>query len=194
MKTMKRIITILIMLLALPVGALAQPPADPGVLPSSPLWQLDLFFERLQVAIAANPEVKARIKLEHLAERSDELEAEIVAEHAAPAALAQARAEQDASEANAETEKISDVTKRHEVSALAAAATAKHIEVLRRVLAKVPEQAKDAIMRAIERSETKQKVAENTEARAVQEAAEAKVILEDVDAKARLAVAQRKYR
>ena len=136
-----------------------------GIKPSSIFYFLDITSERIGLFFIFNPEKKARKALEYADERLAEVEAE--AEDKDIEAVKTAITNYKSSVAFA-VEKSRDLKEKEKAEALLATitdSTSKHQEVLADVLAKVPDEAKEAIIKAIEASrkgheEALQKIAE----------------------------------
>lgn len=130
------------------------PQADPGVTPDSKLYGLDLAFERLRDLFAFSDVGKVKVALAHAEERLAEAKAMVDKKKADLAGKAAERAADKLSKAldrvesaKAKGKDVTDTARRVEE------ATSRHITVLQGVLEKVPEQAKDAIQRAIDVSQ-----------------------------------------
>ncbi len=148
----KSIITIsfliLVTLFASPVSALAETKA--GIKPGSFFYFFDTTFEKINLFFTFNPEKKAQKAMEYAEEKL--AEAEAMASENKPGAVATAMTnyQDDVSLATNESKTIEDKTKAENLLASIADNTSKHQEVLTEVLNKVPDEAKDAITKAIE--------------------------------------------
>lgn len=146
-----------------PVSASAA--ANAGVKPGSFWYGFDLAFEKINLFFTFNSEGKSRKALEYADERL--AEAEAVAENNNTDAVKTAIANYESNIAFA-AEKAKDVGEKEKAEALLTSIadnTSKHQEILADVLAKVPDEAKEAITKAIEASrkgqeEAMQKIAE----------------------------------
>ncbi|MDP3710630.1 MAG: DUF5667 domain-containing protein [bacterium] len=152
---MKRFSTIILTLLlmvvfSLPVSASAA--ISPGIKPGSFFYFFDTAFEKIGLFFTFNPEKKARKALEYADERLAEVEA--VAGNKNTEAVKTAIINYESNIAFA-AEKAKDVGDKEKAEALLTSIadnTSKHQEVLTDILAKVPDEAKEAITRAIEAS------------------------------------------
>lgn len=124
---------------------------NPGITPDNWLYGLDRAIERLQLVFASTDD-KARIRFEQAQERLSE--AKVMADKGKHD-LAK-RMIEDYVEALNESmrfgEEIANLAKKREFESLIARATQIHLDVLSEVYEKVPEQAKEAIQRAMEQS------------------------------------------
>ena len=147
----------------LPVSASAA--TNAGVKPGSFWYGFDIAFEKINLFFTFNSEVKARKALEYADERL--AEAEAVAENNNTDAVKEAITNYESNIAFA-AEKSKDVSDKEKAEALLTSIadnTSKHQEILADVLNKVPDEAKEAITKAIEASrkgqeEAMQKIAE----------------------------------
>jgi hypothetical protein len=151
---MKKIIIVCLLSFILSiVGVSAQEGLpDPGITPDSFLYGLDRALEALQKALTLAPEAKAKLALRLASERIAEAEK---MERKGKPELASKAAEdygEELNDAMKHGRKISELAKKKEFETLVANATSVHIDVLERVLEKVPEQAKSAIRKAIDNS------------------------------------------
>ncbi|MCX6731394.1 MAG: DUF5667 domain-containing protein [Candidatus Parcubacteria bacterium] len=150
----KSIITIsfliLVILFALPVSASAKTKA--GIKPGSFFYIFDTAFEKIGLFFTFSPEKKAQKAMEYAEEKL--AEAEAMASENKPEAVATAMTnyQDDVSLATNESKTIEDKTKAENLLASIADNTSKHQEVLTEVLNKVPDEAKEAITKAIEAS------------------------------------------
>ncbi|GEM_PF-2228951 len=123
---------------------------EPGITPDSPLYFLDRLFEALMVSLTFDPAKKAELRLRIAEERLAELqvmkqknETEKVVELSIEYAEELEEAEKELEEAEKEGKNVTEVElKLRNV-------TARHIEVLTQVYQEVPEEAKPAILQAI---------------------------------------------
>ena len=130
---------------------------DPGITPDSPFYFFDTLGKNVGMFFAFGPEAKARKAVEYAAER--------LAEARVMAAKNRSREVQQA--ANGYDEFLTVATQNmgkaveqgasDNISEIVAAATAKHLAVLERVMETVPEQAREAIVQAREVSINGQK-------------------------------------
>lgn len=116
---------------------------EPGVVPTSAFYQLDLLAEHIQVALTKNTEAKTNLHLKFAEERlaetkvmlernKDELAQKGLDAYESEVGIAQELAKDD------------EALQQHIIEV-----TSKHIEVLQRILEQVPEQAKPAIEHAL---------------------------------------------
>ena len=130
--------------------ASASAATNAGVKPGSFWYGFDIAFEKINLFFIFNSEGKARKALEYADERL--AEAEAVAENNNTDAVKTAITNYESSIAFA-VEKSKDVSEEEKSEALLTAIadnTSKHQEILADVLTKVPDEAKEAITRAIE--------------------------------------------
>lgn len=152
MKSVAIILCILMLTMA-PVLAQEADLPDAGVKPGSLLYGLDKAFERIELTMARGNAKKAEVHLKHAKERLSEakvLSEEEKAEHVKEALDGY---EEDMGKTVEEIEKAKD--KGQNVSAIVKEVNEsidKHVEVLKLVLEKVPEKAKAAIQRNIDRA------------------------------------------
>ena len=139
--------------------ASASAATNAGVKPGSFWYGFDIAFEKINIFFTFNPEGKARKALRYADERL--AEAEVVAENSNTDAVKTAISNYESNIAFA-AEKSKDVSEKAKAEALLtliADNTSKHQETLTDVLAKVPDEAKEAITRAIEASKKGQEEA-----------------------------------
>lgn len=139
--------------------ASASAATNAGVKPGSFWYSFDLAFEKINLFFTFNSEGKARKALEYADERL--AEAEAVAENNNTDAVKTAISNYKSNIAFA-AEKAKDVEEKEEAESLLtsiADSTSKHQEILNDVLAKVPDEAKEAIVKAIEVSKKGQEEA-----------------------------------
>ena len=139
--------------------ASASAATNAGVKPGSFWYGFDMAFEKINLFFTFNSENKVRKALEYADERL--AEAEAVAQNNNTDAVKTAITNYENNIAFA-TEKSKDVSDKEKAEALLTSIadnTSKHQEILADVLAKVPDEAKEAITRAIEASKKGQKEA-----------------------------------
>ena len=152
---MKKIATILMVMILMPFNVMAQEEnTDPGITPDSIFYGLDKAFEKVQLALAKDEIPKAELHLEFANERV--AEARSMADSDKPEYIPdlaeQYRTNIDAYQVLVETaQDLGQDTS--DVDELVATATSIHIVVLKEVLEMVPEQAKPAINDTISSSE-----------------------------------------
>ncbi len=156
----KSISFVAILILSLAVIVNAEESEDlpaPGILPDSPLYGIKKAFEGLGNAFAFGQKAKAERALKLAKKRM--AEAKAMAEKGKPEFVEKLNeeAEQKLEKAKQHAAKTKD---KEAVLQKVSSARAKHIEVLKRVLEKVPEQAKANLQRVVEKAEAK--VAEQT--------------------------------
>ena len=149
---MKKLTTLSILLISLAfvVPAQASAATSAGVTPGSFFYFFDTTFENISLFFTFDSENKARKALEYADERLAEIEA--VAEEKNPNGVKTAIANYESNIALA-TEKSKEVKDKGQAESLLTSIsdnTAKNQEVLAAVLIKVPEEAREAITRAIE--------------------------------------------
>ena len=69
---MKKLILFLTIMAIMPTGHAIPSEGTTGLMPSSPLWHIDRFFESAHLAITQSPEDKATLKMQHAEERLGE--------------------------------------------------------------------------------------------------------------------------
>ena len=140
-----------------PVSASAKTKA--GTKSGSFFYFFDTAFEKTNLFFTFSAEKKAKKALENAEERL--AEAEESASENKPEAVAEAMEnyQENISLAEMEAKAIKDETKTKDLLSTIASSTSKHQEILTEVLAKVPEQAKEAIQKAIEASKKGQEEA-----------------------------------
>lgn len=144
------IIAALIVSILMPFSVSAAPSA--GIKPSSIFYFLDIASERVSIFFTFSPEKKARKALGYADERL--AEAEAVAGDKNTGAVKTAISNYESNIAFA-AEKSKDIKEKEKAEALLTTisnSTSKHQEVLIDVLSKVPDEAKEAITKAIEAS------------------------------------------
>ena len=148
---MKKLIITLILILmvvfVLPTPASAA--ANAGVKPGSFFYFFDTTFEKLGLFFTFNPEKKAKKALDYAGERLAEIE--VIAGGKNPNVIKTAIANYESNVALA-TEKSKEIKDKEQAEKLLTSIadnTSKHQEILADVLSKVPDEAKEAIMKAI---------------------------------------------
>lgn len=147
----KHLLASLLVLVSLVLSVVADEELpDPGVTPDSMLYGLDRAFERISLALTFDRAAKAEKRLQIASERISELKAMV--DKGKPEFVEKLKEdyEEELNEAESDMEAARALGKN--VTLLAehvANATSKHIAVLERVLDKVPDQAKSAILHAI---------------------------------------------
>ena len=139
----------LVAAIVLTLGASSAIAASNGALPGDPLYGLKRAVERISLAMHRDPAGRAALHLQFAQERLDEVEALLAEGKDAKPTLDALDAELTSAEADA----LHAQALGKDTAALLAhvqAMIAKHVAVLNGVLAKVPDQAKDAIQRAID--------------------------------------------
>lgn len=144
-----------------PVSALAA--TNAGVKPGNFWYSFDIAFEKINLFFTFNSESKAKKALEYANERL--AEAEAVTEDAEAVKTAITNYESNIAFAAEKSKDVGDKEKAEALLTSIADNTSKHQEILADVLAKVPDEAKEAIIKAIEVSrkgqeEAMQKIAE----------------------------------
>lgn len=150
----KHVICIVMILMLLPITAAAQEELpDPGVTPDSPFYGIKRFFENVDLFFTFDSPAKAEKYIRYAGLRLSEAKA---MQERGRRDLAENMLEEYDGNLN-ESRKALKVARKlglrtANVSERVALATSRHLEVLYRVLDKVPEQAKPAILRAINAS------------------------------------------
>lgn len=139
---------ILGILFASPVSVSAETKA--GIKPGSFFYFFDTTFEKINLFFTFNPEKKAQKNLEYADERLAEAEAVAQEKNTDAVKTAVAGYESNIALAAEESSQIKDKGKTEELLNSIADNTSKHQEILAEVLNKVPDEAKDAIIKAIE--------------------------------------------
>ena len=137
----------------------ASTDTDPGIKPGSFLYIFDTTFEKIGLFFTFSPEEKARKALTYADERL--AEAKEVANDNNTKAIEEAMDgyEKEISLATEKSEELKDDKKKEELLNIISENTAKHQESLAVVLDKVPDGAKEAILKAIEVSKRGQEEA-----------------------------------
>lgn len=148
---------ILMALFVSPVSASAETKA--GIKPGSFFYFFDTTFEKIGLFFTFNPQKKAEKALEYADERLAEAEAVAEEKNTDAVKTAVAGYESNIALAAEESSQIKDKGKTEELLNSIAGSTSKHQEILSDVLSKVPEEAKEAIIKAIEASKKGQEEA-----------------------------------
>ena len=159
MKRFSAIILILLLAAVFSLPASVSAATNPGVKPGSFFYFFDTTFEKIGLFFTVNPEQKARKALGYAEERLAEIEA--IAEEKDPDAVKTAIADYENNVALA-AEKSKEIKNKGQAESLLASIednASKNQEVLSAVLIKVPEEAKEAITKAIEASKKGQEEA-----------------------------------
>ena len=162
-KNITRIIVICIfcifstLIFATPVPVLAA--TKPGIKPGNFLYFFDTAFEKINLFFTFSPEKKAQKALEYADERLAEAEALTGEKDTNAVKTAVTGYESSIALAAEESKRIKDKGKAEGLLASIADSTSKHQEILSDVLSKVPDEAKEAIMKAIEASKNGQEEA-----------------------------------
>ena len=148
---------VLMAIFASPVSASAA--AKAGIKPGSFFYFFDTAFEKIGLFFTFNPEKKAQKAMEYAEEKLAEAEAAANENKPEAVATAMANYQNDVSFATNESKTIEDKIKAENLLSIIADNTSKHQEVLAEVLNKVPDEAKEAIIKAIEVSKKGQEEA-----------------------------------
>ena len=145
----------IIMLILLTTSVFAQEEGmkKSGITPDSPLYGLDRAMESLRLALTFNSEKEANLHLEYAEERLAEIQKMIEENKAQYVTKLELARQKSLNKSNEYMEKAKE--KGRDVSELALKvqeATSKHLAILDGLLEKVPEQAREHIQNAIERS------------------------------------------
>ena len=139
----------LVAAIVLTMGAGSAIAASAGAIPGDPLYGLKRAVERVSLAMHRDPAGRAALHLQFAEERLEEVEALIAAHKDLSSTLDALDDELNAAESDALTAQAlgrdADALLAHVQDMIA-----KHLTVLNGVLATVPDQAKDAIQRAID--------------------------------------------
>src|SRR3989344_2770287 len=154
---------LLVVAFSLPVSTLAA--EESGIKPGSFFYGFVTTFEKINLFFTFSPEKKAEKALKYAEKRLAEAEAVAGDENSEAVKTAISGYEKNIALAAQASKKVKDETKAENLFNLIAENTSKHQEVLADVLTKVPEEAKEAITKAIEVSrkgqeEALQKIAE----------------------------------
>lgn len=163
MKRLSTIALILLLVVAFALPASASAATSPGIKPGGFFYFFDTTFEKIGLFFTFGPEKKAKKALEYADERL--AEAEAVTDNAEAVKTAITSYESNIAFAEKKSKDVGDKEKAEALLTSIADNTSKHQEVLTAVLVKVPDEAKEAITRAIEASrkgheEAMQKIAE----------------------------------
>lgn len=163
MKRFSVIALMLLLVVAFSLPASASATTNPGIKPGSFFYFFDTTFEKIGLFFTFSPEKKAEKALEYADERL--AEAEAVTDNAQAVKTAITNYESNIAFAEEKSKDVGDKEKAEALLTSIADNTSKHQEVLTAVLVKVPDEAKEAITRAIEASrkgheEAMQKIAE----------------------------------
>ena len=151
---MKKLLVLLISLVMInSVFAQSEVKLEAGLKPDSPFYFLDKFIEQVQLAFTRDEVKKAQLYLEIASERLEELKELNEEENDEFNEDLEEEFEKDLNIAENLGNDIRELAKKKEFDNLVIQATSHHIEVLEKVLEKVPKKAKDAIKKVIERSE-----------------------------------------
>lgn len=154
----KVVVVVIIVVLTVPTFTWADTSA--GIKPSSLFYFLDIAFEKVNLFFIFNSEKKANRALGYAEERLQEAKEE--AEGNKPKAVEKAMKNYEASISLA-TEESREIKSESEAETLLntiSSNTSKHQEILKDVYNKVPDEAKDAILKAIEVSQKRQEQAD----------------------------------
>jgi len=151
---MKKLIITLILILmvvfVLPTPASAA--ANAGVKPGSFFYFFDTTFEKVNLFFTFNPEKKAKKALEYADERLAEIEVIAGGKNPDTVKTAIANYESNVALATEKSKEIKDKGQAESLFTSIADNTSKYQEILAEVLAKVPDEAKETITKAIEAS------------------------------------------
>jgi len=148
---------ILAVLFVSPISVSAETKA--GIKPGSFFYFFDTTFEKINLFFTFNPEKKAQKNLEYANERLAEAEAVAEEKNTDAVKTAVAGYESNIALATEESSQIKDKGKTEELLNSIADNTSKHQEILAEVLNKVPDEAKEAIIKAMEVSKKGQEEA-----------------------------------
>ena len=148
---------LLVVAFSLPVSTLAA--EESGIKPGSFFYGFVTTFEKINLFFTFSPEKKAEKALKYAEKRLAEAEAVAGDENSEAVKTAISGYEKNIALAAQASKKVKDETKAENLFNLIAENTSKHQEVLADVLTKVPEEAKEAIAKAIEASKKGQEEA-----------------------------------
>ncbi len=153
MKKITVLLSVLLLAIVLVAPVSASADSGAGIKPDSFFYFFDTAFEKINLFFTFNPEKKAEKALGYAEERL--AEAEESASENKPKAVEKAMRgyEEKISLATKESKEIKDTKKEEKLLNTISENAAKHQEILKNVLEKVPAEAKDAIRKAIEISE-----------------------------------------
>jgi len=143
--------------LTIPVFVSAETKA--GLTPASPFYFFDAAFENVSLFFTFNPEKKAQKALKYADERLEEAKESASDNKLKAVEKAMEGYEKVISLATEKSKELKDDKKSEEILKTVSESTAKHQEVLVAVLDKVSDEAKEAILRAIETSKKGQEEA-----------------------------------
>jgi len=124
----------------------------PGITPDSPFYFLDNWGKRIGLFFAFGPEAKARKALEYAAERLAEAQAMAAKNRLKEIKQAADGYDEFVALASQKAAELTETGATANISEMVALATAKHLSVLDRLKDTVPEEAREAIIRAREAS------------------------------------------
>jgi len=154
---MKKLLTsiisfILLFTLIVPVGAQLGLP-DAGITPDSPFYFLDRWGEGIGMAFSFSAKAKTNKALNYSEEKLAEVKAMVEQKKAKQTEKANNRYQHFLEVAEKKSEKVKDKKRNlEEVKERVARATSKHLTVLEEVSSKVPQESKEAIEKAKEKS------------------------------------------
>ncbi|KKU05984.1 MAG: hypothetical protein UX07_C0010G0011 [Parcubacteria group bacterium GW2011_GWA2_45_30] len=152
MKSFSAIILVLLLLVVVSLPFSVSAATSPGIKPGSFFYFFDTAFEKIGLFFTFNPEKKARKALEYADERLAEAEAVAGDDNLEAVKTAVTNYESNMAFAAEKAKDVGDKEKAKALLTSIADNTSKHQEVLTAVLVKVPDEAKEAIIRAIEAS------------------------------------------
>ena len=156
-KFLKILLLINLAIFLAPNFTFAATPA--GLTPNSPFYFLDTLFERVSLAFTFNPEKKATKALLFAEERLAEALTDTSDDNPEVIGTLMTNYQDNVALATEKSKEIKDEKKAEELLNKIADDTTKHQEILTEVLAKVPEIAKEAIIKAFEASKRGQEEA-----------------------------------
>jgi len=145
--------SIILISIVFPAFVIGQGSVDlpkPGLTPDSPFYFFDTAFEKVNLFFTFNPERKAQKALSYANERLAEVEVVANKSKSKAVAIAMANYQEKVSLAKTESKKIKDKEKIEDLLSTIVDNTSKHQEILAELYNKVPEEAKEAIEKAIE--------------------------------------------
>jgi len=165
MKGFSTIVLTLLLVVAFSLPASVSAAEEPGIKPGSFFYGFVTTFEKINLFFTFSQEKKAEKALRYADKRLAEAEAVADEENSNAVKIAIAGYEQNIALATEASKKVKDEIRAENLLTSIADNTSKHQEVLTDVLAKVPDEAKEAIAKAIEASrkgheEAMQKIAE----------------------------------
>jgi len=123
---------------------------DPGITPDSPFYFFDTWGKRIGLFFAFGPEAKARKALEYAEERLAEAQAMAIKNRIREAERATNGYDEFLAIVAEKTEEVRQQGVADNISEIVALATSKHLSVLDRAKDTVPEEAREAIVKAKE--------------------------------------------